>query len=104
MPPAAFALVALFTALSVVLGGVAWWIGARLGGPTARRWIVPPALAAFAAFYGIGHRLGIAIGPEVPLFGFQVALLGDVLLGGLAALATSGVLEIVLRRRPRATS
>jgi len=59
-----------------------------------------PVLGAFGAFYLIGHRLGIVVGPEIPLFGFQVALLGDVLLGFAAALAVAAVQALVMRARP----
>ena len=48
-----------------------------------------PILGGFGAFYLVGHRFGIAIGPEVELFGFQVALLGDILIGFSAALAVA---------------
>jgi hypothetical protein len=101
MPPAAFALVALFIACSVVLGVVAVRLLARAGGP--RGWLAYPLpiIAAFGAFYLIGHRLGLVVGPEMPLFGFQVALLGDVLLGFAAALAVAALQALVARAVPR---
>src|SRR6188768_3204849 len=100
MPPQAFALVALFLACSVLVGVVAVRLLARAGGP--RGWLAYPlpVLGAFGAFYLIGHRLGIVVGPEIPLFGFQVALLGDVLLGFAAALAVAAVQALVVRARP----
>ena len=42
MPIAAYALVTLFTGISVVLGLVAWRLIAGLGGPTARRGAILP--------------------------------------------------------------
>jgi hypothetical protein len=87
MPPQAFALVGLFTVLSVALGVIAWWIARRppLDGPHGLGGAILPSVAAFGAFYLIGHRAGISIGPEIGLFGFQVALPGDVLLASVAA-------------------
>jgi hypothetical protein len=101
MPPEAFALVALFIACSVLLGVVAVRLLARAGGP--RGWLAfpLPILAAFGAFYLIGHRLGLVVGPEIPLFGFQVALLGDLALGFAAAIAVATVQALVVRRNPR---
>ena len=101
MPPQAFALVALFLACSVLLGVVAVRLLARAGGP--RGWLAYPlpVLGAFGAFYLVGHRLGIVVGPELPLFGFQVALLGDVALGFAAALAVAAVQALLVRAAPR---
>ena len=103
MPPQAFALVALFLACSVLLGVVAVRLLARAGGP--RGWLAYPlpVLGAFGAFYLIGHRLGIVVGPEIPLFGFQVALVGDLALGFAAALAVATAQALVARRNPRRT-
>ena len=77
MPPAAYALVTLFVACSVVAGIVAVRLAARVGGPTRRAAYVLPVLAGFGTFYLIGHKHGLSVGPEISLFGFQVALLGD---------------------------
>jgi hypothetical protein len=98
MPPQAYALVALFALSSVVVG----WVGVRLvarfvGGSRSRLAFVLPIAAAFLAFYLIGHRLGLAVGPEVSLFGFQVALLGDLALGFAAALVAALVQALVVR-------
>jgi hypothetical protein len=104
MPPQAFALVALFIACSVLLGVVAVRLLAHAGGPSGWLAYPLPVLAAFGAFYLIGHRLGLVIGPEIPLFGFQVALLGDLALGFAAALAVAAVQALVVRRKPRGAS
>jgi hypothetical protein len=44
-----------------------------------------PFVAAFLAFYLIGHRLGIHVGPEIGLYGFRVAIAGDLAIGFAAA-------------------
>ncbi len=97
MPPQAYALVTLFTICSIALGTVAVWLVGRTGGPRRRLAFVLPIVAAFGAFYLIGHRLGISIGPEIQLFGFQVALIGDLAIGFLAALAVA-LLQLALAR------
>lgn len=89
MPPEAYALVTLFVASSVVLGVVATRLAVRVGGPRHPVAYLLPIVAAFGAFYMIGHRLGLVVGPEIELFGFQVALLGDVVIGLAAALAVA---------------
>jgi hypothetical protein len=86
MPPQAYALVTLFALCSIALGWLAVRITARIGGPTVRPAYLLPIAAGFLAFYLIGHRLGISVGPEIPLFGFQVALFGDLAIGFAAAL------------------
>ena len=100
MPIGAYALVTLFLACSVVAGIVAVRLVARVGGPSTR-WAYPlPILGAFLAFYVIGHRLGVVLGPEIGLFGFQVALLGDIAIGFAAALAVAGIQAVVQPARP----
>jgi hypothetical protein len=99
MPPQAYALVTLFALSSVVLGWVAVRLVGRLGGPASRVAYVLPVFAAFGAFYLIGHRLGLSVGPEISLFGFQVALFGDLAIGFAAALAVALVQALVLRAR-----
>ena len=100
MPPQAFALVALFLACSVLLGIGAQRLAARVaGGPRGWRAVILPIVGAFGAFYLIGHRLGLAVGPEVSLFGFQVALIGDLAIGFVAALVVALVQAAVMRAR-----
>src|SRR3954454_23401722 len=99
MPPQAFALVALFALSSIALGSVAVRLAARLGGPVSARAHVLPIIAAFGAFYVIGHRLGLSVGPEGSLFGFQVALLGDLAIGFAAAVPVAVLQAIVVRRQ-----
>jgi hypothetical protein len=102
MPPEAFALVGLFTVLSVIVGVAAWWIARRppLDGPRGPSGAILPSVAAFGAFYLVGHRAGISIGPEIGLFGFQVALFGDVVLAAIAAVAAA-IGQAAGRRRSR---
>ena len=100
MPPQAFALVALFIACSVLLGlGAQRLVARAAGGPRGWRAMILPIVAAFGAFYLIGHRLGLVVGPEVSLFGFQVALLGDLAIGFLAALVVALLQAAVVRAR-----
>ena len=100
MPPQAYALVTLFALSSVALG----WLAVRLvdrfvGRPRSRLRYGLPVLAAFGAFYLVGHRLGLRLGPEVPLFGFQVSLFGDLALGLAAAILVAGAQAVVARAR-----
>lgn len=85
MTPAAYALIGLFAAISTACGLLA----ARLLGPW--RWWTPvlPTLASFGSLYLVGHRLGWSAGPEVPMFGFRVALPFDVAVAIAIALATA---------------
>jgi hypothetical protein len=105
MPPQAYALVATFLACSVVLGWIAVRLVARLaGGPRGPRWYVLPVIAGFLAFYLIGHRLGIHIGPDVGLYGFQVTLLGDLAIGFAAALLAAFAQALAVRSRRRSAA
>lgn len=97
MPPQAYALVTTFTLCSIVLGALTVRLAARIGGPRGLAAYVFPVLAAFGAFYLIGHRLGISIGPEIGLFGFQVALLGDLTIG-LVTAAVAALLQVAFVR------
>ena len=97
MPPQAYALVTLFLVCSVLVGIAAVRLVARVGGPRGRLAYVLPIAGGFAAFYLVGHRFGIAVGPQIELFGFQVALLGDVLIGFAAALAVALVQALLGR-------
>lgn len=98
MPPNAYALVALFVGCSVLLGIGAQRVVARVaGGPRGWLTAILPIVAAFGAFYLVGHRLGLAVGPEVSLFGFQVALLGDLAIGFVAAFVVALVQAVLVR-------
>ena len=87
MPSSAFALVGLFAAISVIAGAA---VTAAIG-PRRPLAAVLPALGAFGALYLAGHRLGLVIGPNLPILGFEVALLGDALIALVAALAAAVV-------------
>ncbi len=81
MPAAAIQLLLFFTVAAIVIGVVvAWVIGPRR--PLA---VIVPVLAAFASLYVIGHKSGLALGPTVELFGFQVNLLWDLAAAVLGA-------------------
>jgi len=97
MPPQAFAILFLFLVFSVVLAVIAVRLVARLGGPRSWAAYLLPFGAAFGVFYLIGHELGLVLGPEIELFGFQVALFGDLALGFAAAFAMAGVQMLVAR-------
>jgi hypothetical protein len=99
MPLSAWALVTLFSLCSIVLGFLAVRIAARAGGPRGPAAYLIPVLAGFVAFYLIGHRLRLSVGPEVGLFGFQVALLGDLAIGFAAALLAAALQAAVARAR-----
>jgi len=103
MPPQAYALVTLFLACSVLLGILAVRLVARAGGPRGLLAYVLPVIGGFGAFYLIGHKLGLVVGPEISLFGFQVALLGDIAIGFAAALVVAllqaGVVRVLPGRR-----
>jgi hypothetical protein len=85
MPAAAYGVLAVFTAASIVAGLVAWWL---IGPRTAWAAILPIA-ATFGALYVSGHRLGLRVGPVMQLFGFDVALLFDLSLAVVVALAVA---------------
>jgi hypothetical protein len=104
MPPQAYALVTLFLVSSVLIGIAATRLARRAGGPTGRAAYVLPIVAAFGAFYLIGHKLGLSVGPEVSLFGFQVALFGDIAIGFAAAIAVALAQAAVVRARTRRPS
>lgn len=104
MPPQAYALVTLFLVCSVLVGILAVRLVARAGGPRGVAAYLLPVGAAFGALYLVGHRLGIVVGPEVELFGFQVALLGDLLIGFAAALVVAGVQALLVRAVSRTRS
>ncbi len=105
MPPQAYALVTTFMACSVVLGWLAVRLVARFAdGPRAVRWYLLPVVAGFGAFYLIGHRLGVHLGPEVPLYGFQVNLLGDLAIGFASALVGALLQALAVRSRGRSTA
>lgn len=81
MPAAAFELFLFFTAAAILIGiGATWVIGPRR--PLA---VIVPVLASFGSLYFIGHKSGMAIGPTVELFGFQVNLLWDLAVAVIAA-------------------
>ena len=101
MPPQAYALVTLFVLCSVALGAAAVRIAERAGGPRGRAAHVLPIASAFLAFYLIGHRLGLSLGPEISLFGFQVAIVGDLAIGFAAALVAALAQAAAFRLRRR---
>jgi hypothetical protein len=93
MTSAAYALIGLFVAISTGSGLLA----SRLMRPW--RWWAPllPILASFGALYLVGHRLGWSAGPEVPMFGFRVALPFDIAVALGVALATAATQAVALR-------
>lgn len=104
MPAQAYALVVTFMACSIGLGFVATRLLAHAGGPTRRLAYVLPMMAGFGAFYLIGHKLGISVGPEITLYGFQVALLGDLAIGLTAALLMAALQVLLLRTRSKGSA
>ena len=97
MPASAFALLGVFTLLSIGVGiGAAWLIGPRL-----RLAIILPVLAAFGGLYVVGHRTGLELGPTIILFGFQVAIVQDVVVAVVAAGVAALIQRAVWVRRAR---
>jgi hypothetical protein len=89
MPAEAYALVATFAVLSLVVGAVvAHLVGPRIPLRYVPLAILMPAAAAFGALYLVGHRLGWSFGPEIELYGFEVAIVSDLVFAiGAAAVA-----------------
>ncbi len=102
MTPRAYAIFFTFLAFSIVLGWIAARLAQRAGGPRARTAAILPILAGFGAFYLIGHKLGIEMGPMVELYGFQVSLFSDVAIGFAAAMITALAQTAVWSARHRA--
>jgi hypothetical protein len=102
MPASAYGLLGVFTLISLVAG-----IGAaRLLGPW-RPWApILPSLSAFAALWFVGHRLGLAAGPEIALFGYRVSIVLDVAVAATAAAvgaaAQMGILRLLDAHERRA--
>lgn len=81
--------------VAIVVGIATTWII----GPRRRLATVVPVLAAFGALYLIGHRSGLELGPTMMLFGFQVAIVQDVLVAVVAAGVAAFVQRALLTRR-----
>lgn len=96
MSSQAYALVFTFLGCSVLLGIVAVRLLALGLQPRGRAYVLP-IVAAFLAFYLIGHQLGLAIGPEMDIYGFKVALVGDLVIGFAAALVVAALQRRLLR-------
>jgi hypothetical protein len=93
MPASAYALLALFTAISAASG----WLAAWIVGPRRPWTALIPALAAFGALWLVGHRFVVRAGPTVELFGWQVSLPFDVAVALVSAFAGAGLQRIGLR-------
>ena len=96
MPPSAYALIVLFAAVSLTSGIVA----ARIVGPRRPWAVVLPSLAAFGALYLVGHRFVIGFGPNIPLFGFQIAIVSDIAFALAAAFAVALPQRAIAGLRP----
>jgi hypothetical protein len=94
MPIAALALLSVFTLIALASGIGAW----RAIDPRRRWGAIIPAGAAFGALYVVGHRLGWTFGPEVNLFGFDVALPWEILLAIVTATAVAWLQRAVADR------
>lgn len=95
MPAAAFQLFLFFTVVAIVIGLGAWWIV----GPRRPLAAILPVLGSFLTLYVIGHKSGLAVGPTVQLFGFEVNLLWDVLCAVLGAAIVAKAQCMLLTRR-----
>jgi len=85
VPPSACALVASFGAISVAAGLAAWWVV----GPRRARAAILPIVAAVGALYLVGHRLYLGFGPNIRLFGFEVASISGLLVAVGAAVVAA---------------
>jgi hypothetical protein len=94
-----------FTVVDVVLGVLAALVVGRFAtGPRGLLASVVPFLAAFGAMGLLGHALGAHIGPTVAMYGFEVALFGDLAIGVTAALLGALAQAAVVRARRRGAS
>ena len=92
-----------FTLIDVVLGILATRVVARIaGGPRNLPAHAIPILSGFGAMGILGHSMGTHIGPTVPLYGFDVALFGDIAIGLvfalIGALAQAAVVRVLRGR------
>ena len=95
MPAAAFQLFLFFTAAAIVVGLIAWWVI----GPRRPFAAILPVLGSFLALYVVGHKSGLAVGPTIELFGFEVNLLFDLAAAGLGAAIVAKAQCMLLTRR-----
>ena len=98
MPPEAIALLVFFIGLAIVVGAVV----AYAVGPRRPAVAILPILAAFGALYVVGHRLGLSVGPQANLFGFEVSIVWDVVVAIVAAVVVAVLQSAVLQRRAQA--
>lgn len=100
MPAAAFQLFLFFTAVAIGVGLVAWWVI----GPRRPLAAILPVLGSFLTLYIVGHKSGLAVGPTMQLFGFEVNLLWDVLCAvmGAAIVAKAQCMVLTARAARRA--
>ena len=97
MPPEAIALLVFFIGVAIVVGAVA----AYVVGPRRPIAAVLPILAAFGSLYVVGHRLGLSVGPQVNLFGFEVSIVWDLVVAIVAAVVVAVLQRAALQRRSR---
>jgi hypothetical protein len=95
MPVSAYALLATFVGLAVVIGSAATWIV----GPRRKAAVVLPVAASVVALGSVGHQLKVGFGPTVNLFGYDVRLAFDLGLAVLVSLAVALAQRAVLERR-----
>jgi len=87
MSTEAFALLGVFTAICIAAGVIAW----RLLLADLAWGALLPAAAAFVVLWLVGHRLGWTFGPELQLFGFDVALPWELFLAFVTAFGVAGL-------------
>jgi hypothetical protein len=95
MPAAVIQILLFFIVASILIGLAAWWII----GPRRPLAAILPVLGSFLTLYVIGHNSGLAVGPTVQLFGFEVNLLWDILCAALGAAIVAKAQCMVLTRR-----
>lgn len=91
-------------AVAVAMGIAAAQVVSRLlGGPRRLVAHLIPVVTAFGAMGALGHSLGAHFGPKVELYGFEVSLLGDMLIGFVGGLA-GALLQLATLRALRGRS
>jgi hypothetical protein len=106
MPASVSLLLGFFLLVSLLAAAIA----VAAVGPRRPAALIVPTVVTVLALWGLGHGSGVAVGPTVELFGFEVNLLLDLAVAQVAALIAAISQCLLLGRlsarstRPRAGS